>query len=59
MKVPVSQATENMNWADYCDALRAEYWLRRLDLVKRPKHADFRIKPTDNSAKTPERKAEL
>lgn len=28
MKSPGTQIPENMNWADYCDALRAEPWLR-------------------------------
>src|SRR5262245_47178713 len=26
---------DNLNWADCCDALNAEYWLRRLNEVKR------------------------
>jgi hypothetical protein len=34
MNTPDPQFADDLNWADCCDALHAEYWLRRLNEAK-------------------------
>ena len=34
MNNPDPQFGDNLNWSDCCDALHAEYWLRRMNEAK-------------------------
>jgi hypothetical protein len=41
------QFRDDLNWADCCDALHAEYWLRRMNEVKLARRAAQRIFAAD------------
>jgi hypothetical protein len=51
MKSPDSPIPENMNWADYCDALHAESW-SRLNAGKRIQRTADRARAADNESRT-------
>ena len=41
------QLRDDLNWADCCDALHAEYWLRRMNEAKLARRAAQRILAAD------------
>jgi hypothetical protein len=55
----MSQIPESMNWADYCDALRAEGWLRRASGAEQSMHTGPRAKLEDKANKSTARETAL
>lgn len=59
VKTSMSQIPENMNWADYCDALRAEGWLRRTNGAEQSTRVGPRVKLAGNANKSTARETAL
>ena len=47
------ELADNLNWADCCDALHAEYWLRRMNEAKLARRSAQLLRIADHERRAP------